>query len=364
MKSILCSILLLLFNIIGFCQSEGEKELSRLFSQKMYEAALIASGKMMSTEPTSALPYGVRGGVYVAISKYDSAVRFLQKAVQMDNDTTYISGWAHANLGLAYIQLGNRDKGVAELTRAINLGMTNNSVNFATRILDSIGYDIPEKEYEKDYLPTWVLMEGKNITYNFQDTAGITSAVYRFIKEHEEGYDSLNKIFEAKLPRKMILYIWNDKEIAKKILHTRLGFARPKQCFSHLHRHQTVGHEMTHILSYWAWGTEPGGYSRFINEGIAGFYDLGTYDRLAYARRIIEQNGVRDVMDIWRNEKKIKEKILYPVSAAFVAFLHDNTTTEHFHSIVKGQTIDNVKIILGSRFHSLITEFNQSMGIK
>jgi hypothetical protein len=265
---------------------------------------------------------------------------------------------------MAYIYLGNKDKGISALRRAVTLDMTTNNVDFATRVLDSIGYELPEKEYEKGYLPTWVIIEGANITYNFQDTTGLTSVVYRYINEHEGAYDSLNKIFEAKLPRKLVMYVWNDRKIAKKTLHRKLGFTRSKQCFSHVLRHQTLGHEITHTLSYWAWGSEPGGYSRFISEGIAVYCDLSDYDKYAYARKVVEQNNVTDVLDIWGNEKKCKEEILYPIAGAFVGFLRENTSAEQFKSIIKGQTMDNVKVMLGSRFFSLISEFNHKMGIK
>ncbi len=144
----------------------------------------------------------------------------------------------------------------------------------------------------------------------------------------------------------------------------KLCFTFYKQCFSHEHRHISPGHEIAHTLSYWAWGTPLLSYSKFINEGIAGCFDLNKWDdKYATARWVISQNGVSDVMHIWKKEKKYKHKVIYPVSAAFVTYLYEKSSKEEFRALVKNQAIDSVKKTYGPKFYTLVKEFNGLMGL-
>ena len=288
----------------------------------------------------------------------------MQKALQLDNDSTYVSGWAHASLGYAYLYGGNKVKAVGELTKSVTLGTSDNCIKYSTHLLDSIDEKVPEKIYPKNYLPNWVVIEGAHITYKFQDTIGISNIIWMFVKKHEAAYEQLSKIFEPKLPAKLIMHVWNDREKAKEILHQGLGFAQPKACFCHLYRNQTIGHEMTHVLSYWSWGTSNSGASRFINEGIAVCFDLEENDKYAFARRVIAKEGIENVLDIWENEKKYDADVLYPVGGAFVAYLQQNSTPDEFKKVVKLQTLEQMKILYGTRFDKLIVDFNHLMGMK
>lgn len=353
--------------LLAFCTSanaQAIKEIDLAFAQKKYEVVLADCRAVIAREPANPYPYGLIGSVYIRESKYDSSLPFLQKAIELDNDSTWISGWAHTNLGNAYLYLGQRDKAISELKIALGMAATPNNLKATTRILDSIGYDIPEKTYPKDYLPNWVVIQGPHAIYKFQDTAGLHNQVYKFILKHELAYETLAKIFEPKLPSKLIMHIWEDKDVAKKILHQSPGFSVPKQCFVHIQRDQSLGYQTTQVLSYWAWGTQPTDRSLFINVGIGRCFNLEDYDKLAAGRIVAAKEKIHDVMDVWENDKKYDSDVLFPIAGAFVAYLRQNSTEDEFRQVVKQQSIDKVKIIYGARFNKLVTDFNQLMGMK
>lgn len=359
------AIMLLAANIKMLAQDvESIRKMGQLYGQKRYEAAMMYARGLIAHDPNCAAAYELTGRCFIQLSSYDSAKWYLEKAILLDADTSYVSGWGHANLGYALICLGEKEHAVDELKRCIDLGMTANCVKYAAHILDSIGYAGAKKTYPKNYLPSWVVIEGRNITFNFQDTSGMSRYIGRYMKVHDDAYDTINRFFQARLPRKFVLYHWKDAEIAEKILHKRLAFANPRQCFCHTGNGHTVGHEMTHVLAHWAWGRETEDRSRFINEGVAVCYDRSGRDYYAEARKVIEKERERDVMDIWRHEKKYEESILYPVGGAFVYYLKEKLSPEQFKAVIKEQTIDNVKIVLGDSFYTLVSDFNRLMGMK
>ena len=357
-------LLIVLCSISQRVHGQNMDDIEILFRQQRYDAVIKTATELIVKEPGNALAYQLAGTAYTDLSKYDSGVIFLQKAIQLDNDSTYISGWAHARIGYACLYLGEREKAIKELTRSLTMGTTEHLIKFSKHVLDSIGYQVPERKYPKNYLPDWVVMKGTHITYKFQDTNGISNIVWVFISKHEAAYEQLSKIFEPKLPAKPVMHVWNDREIAHEILHKQLGFANPPNCFCHLYRNQTVGHEMAHILSYWSWGAPNSGASRFINEGIGVCFDLEGNDKYAAARRMIGKERIKSVLDIWENEKKYDADLLYPVAGAFVAYLQKNSTVEEFKKVVKLQTLDEVKVLYGEKFNKLITDFNLLMGVK
>lgn len=358
-------LLFVLYAFQGRAQdAESLTRLQQLGAQKQYEAAIELAREMTRRDSACAEAYEVTGRCYAMLSLYDSAILYFERAILLDADTSYVSAWGHANLGYVLLKKGNKERAVSELNRCVALGMTANSVTFAGRVLDSLGYEPASRQYPKNYLPSWVVIEGRNISFSFQDTAGISRLVRRFMRDYDDAYDTLNAYFHAKLPKKMVVYHWRDEVIAKKILHRRLAFAMPAQCFCHIGNGHAAGNVIAYLLSYWAWGKPAQGYSKFISGGIAVCHDLSNRDYYADARQAVEREKEHDVMDIWENEKRYDDDIPYPVAGAFVYYLKGKLDPEQFRSVVKEQTLDNVKVILGAKFYEVIADFNRIVGMQ
>jgi len=239
------------------------------------------------------------------------------------------------------------------LHTAISHAKTKNSVSYAQHYLDIISLE-----------PKWVVIEKKHIIYHFQDTTGKAATIIAYIAAHEAAYEKINKVFEAKLPVKLAFYIWNDRELAGKVLHHELGFTQPEKCIAQVHINQTVGHEMTHALSYWAWGVKPTTTTQFINEGVAVAFDEEHSDKYAKAQKAVAGKNYHSVLEIW-NGSNVGEDIIYPVGGAFVSMLYEKGTPAQFRQIIKKQSPEDAAKIYGNdAFARMVDEFNNKIGLR
>lgn len=362
MKKLL-TIIVVLCAILPVGYSQTAQEIEILFAQKKYEQVLRSARQLLEKEPSNAFANEIIGAVYIRESRYDSSIPYYNRALALDNDSTQISGWSRVGLGRAYANTGKREQSIQQLTRALATGASPNISRNAKEILDSISYEVPERKYDKNYLPDWVTIQSPVLTYKFQDTTASTAFVYKFIQLHDSAFYKLRDTFRSVPPAKPVVHVWSDPEIAKKVLHRSLGFSFSKQCFCHVSRYQTVGHELTHILSFWSWGSANTGYSKFINEGIAVCFDQGNYDKYAYARNVVAKYHV-DVLKVWKNEKDYDDDVLYPLGGAFVQYMCEHSTPEQFRQLVKQQKLDNVRVIYGAQFDTMVADFDKLMGIK
>jgi hypothetical protein len=211
----------------------------------------------------------------------------------------------------------------------------------------------------------WSVVQGTNATYYFQDFSVQSGYATQYVNLHESAYTELNSRFNATLPQKLRFFVWKDATLAAQLLGRSLGFTDPYDCIIHVRPQQTIGHEMTHALSYWAWGRTPTGYNRFINEGVAVAFDLSNSDRIKLAKAAIAGQGIHSVTDLWYGSYYgAPEEIFYPVAGACMDFLYKQNQPALFDSLVKNQTFESAQNIYGTdRLNSLIAGFNSAIGL-
>ena len=362
----------------------AENTLLWILSNQNKRSEVLEKGyKLISKYISDPDPYLAIGVVYKNQKKYDSAKFYLQKACKLDNDLTWKSASGHIHLSEVYLQCSEKNKAIEELKRTIAINKTNSSVHLARKMLDSLGVETVSSDNELRE-PNWTIVDAKHITYYFQDTTNMTELVNKYVKDHEEAYIKINSTFQAVLPKKIIFYVWNDKALAKKILGRELGFSNSAKCITNIYIYQTIGHEMTHILSYWGWGFPRIRATQFINEGIAVAFDQSNDDKYKVARQAVTGKNVHTVLDIWnehtdefdlnlpirdaisnRNSGNNYESILYPVGGAFITYLYEKSSPEQFKNLVKDQTVENAEKIYGkTNFTKMITEFNSLINLK
>jgi hypothetical protein len=220
-----------------------------------------------------------------------------------------------------------------------------------------------------------VSIEGEHISYYFQDTGYVSYYFRKYIETHEAAYVKINETFQAVLPHKMIFYVWNDRNLLKQLSGYELGFTNSEICTTNAIFSQTVGHEMTHTLSYWGWGKPTEKMTRLINEGVAVAFDQSEYDKYASARKALAAVTLRvitgdhsceihSVLDLWANDNA-DEKLLYPMGGALLTFLYEKSTPEQFRRLIKNQTIESARQIYGNKeFDGLISDFDLFIGLK
>lgn len=319
----------------------------KLYEKKQYREALTIATKLVKSGKTSSA-CALAGRLYVDIGVYDSSISYLKCAIEEDMNQTWLSAWSHAYLGKAYIALGDKQNGIEELRTAVKLNKTKNSTAFALELLEYAAIE-----------PDWVVIDGKHITYYFQDTAGWTKDVQTYITLHEDAYEKIDKVFKSILPRKLAFYVWNNTTVAEKLLKRPLGFTSAQRCLSHVRRDQTIGHEMTHTLSYWGWGIEPVKETRFISEGVAVAFDQRKEEKVQTARSAVKGADIHSVTDLWKSDTA-SEALLYPVAGAFVEYLFKKGTPAQFKLLMKDQSMASAEKIYGKvLFNKLVTDFDK-----
>jgi hypothetical protein len=204
----------------------------------------------------------------------------------------------------------------------------------------------------------WTTIERNNIIYYFQGT-GVKGASV-FTDMHEDAYNTLSKVFNPQLPQKLRFFVWTDHTVAQQKLGKPLGFTVSEECVCFIRTNQSLGHEMTHALSYWAGGIPPTTFSRFVNEGVAVAFDLNGNDKIGTAKAALAGKNVSSVTDFWSGSlQSAPEEVFYPVAGAFIEFLYNQNMPEQFNALLKKQTMENAQSIYGQeRLDALIKEFD------
>jgi hypothetical protein len=207
----------------------------------------------------------------------------------------------------------------------------------------------------------WMTIERSNITYYFQGTGVKGASLYTDL--HEEAYAKLDQVFKAKMPQKLRFFVWTDWQLAAQLVGP-LGFTVPDECVCNVAASQTLGHEMTHALSYWAEGIPPTTLSRFINEGLAVSFDLRETDRIKEAKESISGENIQSVADVWSGSYVPGDEALYLLGGAFMEFMYKQSTHDQFFALIKHQTIEDAQDIYGQeKLASLIAEFDSMVGL-
>lgn len=353
------------------CMAQSMKRVSQLYKDGNYEEAMERARKLLHKHD-SASANELIGRIYVENAEPDSGMVYLHRALVMDSDRTWISAWAHLYMGGAWLLKGDKDKGMQELNKTIALNKTQNSVNFAKKLLANTDAAVASlvrmsrERHTSDSLATvkWITIEGRYITFNFEDTAGWSANPIKYMDAHDAAYKELSKIFKPKLPQKLVYYVWTDKARAEALLGGPLGFTDPRKCVCYVHTGQTRGHEMMHAISHWAWG-EPVKYKKkFISEGISVAFDLRNVSRINEAKKAVAGQSVKSVADIWQYSDKYSDDVLYAVGGAFVEYLYERGSKKQFQELVKCQSIECARITYGyQELAALISEFDKILGL-
>lgn len=210
----------------------------------------------------------------------------------------------------------------------------------------------------------WMSIEKEHILFFFQGTGATAASIYA--DQHEDAYTQIDRFFQAQPPGKLRYFVWTDWAEGQKLINIPsqyAGYTFASKCECHVKGNMNLGHEMTHVLSYWAWGIEPASYSKFITEGIAVAFDLRGDDKLERAKTAVKGKIV-NLVDVWQGNYDTDEDVLYPLGGAFVDYLYKNTSVEKFKLLIKHRTYEDAQIIYGKdNLDAIIRDFNSKMGL-
>lgn len=352
MKLIFSSFLILI-SLFSFGQNESIDDLWKLYNSHDLSSIISKAKPLLEAEPGNIDLNLLIGRTYADKADFNDAVPYLEFTVQNDSYNSWRKAWALGYLGTCYFMQQKYKDSEKALNDCINLNATKNATNAAYGMSLLFGYN----EFYKD----WEIFETDNFRFHFQNMND--SDIKKFVSTREIAYMEINEFFSSSLPKKIDFYVWESREDAKNILRKNLGFSKPDFCIIHSHYRQTVGHEMTHVISNYT--AEITYKTSFINEGTAVCFDLTHQDKLKQVKDWIAANNQKiAIKDCWENGEKYDEEILYPISGLFVFELIENFGKEKFLKFFKNQTYENGVLVFGDELDNLIHEFENKINTR
>jgi len=347
-------LLVILQPFPALAQNQTEDRLWGLYKEGRFED-VVREGKVELTTGTPSAQVNLAvGRALVDLEKYGEGLPYLEQAVRGDPAQTWVYAWAQCYLGTGQYHRGNFQKSRAALIKARDCAATVNATRFAVSNLKILGL---AESYDD-----WTTFSTKHFAFryspNLDDFDGVT-----FARRHEEAFEKISAWFGSGPEASIRFFVWKDKDEALVANMPPLGFARPKLNLVHAREEQTVGHEMTHVISHHA--MHPEYVSGLINEGISVYHDQTGRDQMALARGALADAPKLSIQvelaALWEDWSLMSPDVSYPVGGAWVKVLIDKGGKEKFLEFLRDQRLANAREVYGSDLQGWMDEFTTAL---
>lgn len=341
--------LIVLFSLISLGQTPVTEELWKLYSSRDYTSVLEKTTPLLAADPGHKELNLIVGRTQTDRGNYQEAIPYLNLAVQNDANNSWIKAWALKYLGTCSFMVGKLEDAQKALQECIRINATKNATNDAYGTSLVCGFN--------DFFKNWQTVETDHFRFHFQHMN--EAEIQKYTSLREKAYQDIHGFFKSTLPKKIDFFVWESREDALSVLKTNLGFANPLYCCVHTHYQQTVGHEMTHVISHYTASNST--KTRFINEGTAVCFDRTNRDKLQLVKQWIAANKPVDLKDCWINGTNYTEEILYPLSGLVVKELIDRFGKDKFLEFFPNQTYEHAKSVFGDKLEEVMQELEKKI---
>lgn len=321
-----------------------------LYREGRFEEVVSRGQALIATGSESAAVNLAVGRCLVDLTRFEEGLPYLQKAVQQDAARTWVYAWAQVYLGNAHQALDDFPAAGRAWTLARDCRATRNATSAAAGSLLAFGLS--------EFFAGWRSFETDHFSFLFSNRLQDFDRV-QYARIREEAYATITGWFGGGPGRKIRFIVWSSQEEADEAGMPTLGFSRPMQYLTHTLVQQTVGHEMTHVISYHA--LKPTVRTALINEGVAVHLDLTGRDQMARARRVLEQQKPRplqvSIPALWLDWSLAPDTFSYPLAGAFVAMLIEKGGKEKFLEFFPDQSYTHALQIYGDDLGRWTQEF-------
>jgi tetratricopeptide (TPR) repeat protein len=342
---------ILLTAVAALAQEGPADRLWELYKQGRFED-VIREGKVELTTgtPTAQVNLAV-GRSLVDLGKIDESLIYLDTAIRLDPGKTWIYAWGQVYLGVVHFRQDRPDQARAAWIKARDSAATRNATRNAVNHLKMLGlaesYDgwetFSSEHFEFCYSPHLVDFDG-----------------VAYARRHEEAYEIISAWFGEGASEKINFFVWADKEEASEANMPPLGFSRPDFNLVHATADQTVGHEMTHVIS--AHALQPEVKVGLINEGTAVFHDQSGRDQVARAGKAFDDAPEGQVTvslgALWEDWSLLPAEISYPLGGTWVSILIEKGGKEKFLEFFRDQSLAHARQVYGADLQTWMDEFD------
>ncbi|PID79016.1 hypothetical protein CSB20_12285 [bacterium DOLZORAL124_64_63] len=342
---------MLIIGTIATAQDKGPADaLWPLYQEGRFEEVVTRGKALLATGTETAAVNLAVGRSLVDLERPDEGLPYLEKAVNQDPARTWIYGWAQYYLGRAHWEQGQENRARQAWLLCRDAQTTRNATRSAANSLTQYGLS--------EFFDGWQTFETEHFSFRFSDRLEDFDRV-QYARLHEEAYARISDWFGGGPKRRIRFVVWSSQAEADEAGLPTLGFSHPSLYLTHTRVDQTLGHEMTHVISDHA--RNPVVRTGLINEGIAVYHDLTGADKLALARRVIAQQEPRplrvSVPALWQDWSLAPNTFSYPLAGAFVKMLIDKGGKEKFLEFFPDQSYAHARQIYGDDLQGWIDDF-------
>jgi len=353
-KSLL--VLAMLLNAtVALAQETGPADdLWPLYREGRFEEVITQGKALLATGTETAAVNLAVGRSLVDLQRFEEGIPYLEKAIDQDANRTWVYAWAQLYLGNSYLAQGNYQRAGQVWTLARDCDATRNATRNAGNNL--LGFGLSE------FFADWQEFETEHFSFLFSDRLTDLDRV-QYARNREEAYEKISTWFGGGPDQRIRFIVWANQDEADEAGMPSLGFSRPALNLTHTLVQQTVGHEMTHVISYHA--LKPTVRTGLINEGTAVHMDLTGRDQMQRARGILESLKPRppivSIPALWLDWSLAPDAFSYPLAGAFVQMLIDKGGKEKFLEFYPDQSYAHAQAIYGDDLLAWTEEFEKRL---
>ncbi|MCP4571612.1 MAG: hypothetical protein GY838_04610 [bacterium] len=349
---------LLLVALPAVAQKGPADTLWELYQEGRFDEVVQQGKALLNTGTETAQVNLAVGRALADQDQCGEGIIYLERAAEMDLDRSWVYAWAQNYLGNCDWFAGREDAARRAWMAARDADATHNSTRQAA--MNLVGFGLAES------FVTWTDFTTDHFAFRFSgQLTDLDREVYA--RTHEEAFTTISTFFGGGGGNPIRFFVWADQEEATAAGMPPLGIAKPEYDMVHCVAAQTVGHEMTHVISHRA--LEPTARTGLINEGTAVHFDQTGRDQLARARRALaeartpagEPLPVVATAALWDDWSLLPGDVSYPVAGAWVAKLIEQGGKEKFLEFYSDQTLAHARTVYGDDLQGWLAEFDAAL---
>lgn len=325
--------------------SQDYEELWDLYSSGDYDLVIDVGESLLEIDPEGVELNLLLGRAYADNNEPGQAIPFLKTAIRSSNSNSSNNAWAGNYLGKCYFAIGEYDAARNALEKCVALNATKNVTSSSKSWLRTFGFH--------PFFEDWDVIESTHFVFHFSPDTHVEDKM-EYVEIRERAFKQINSFFTASLPKKIDFFVWNSNKEGANVGLDQIGFAKPNFCLLHSRYNQTIGHEMTHIISNYI--TNNLQKTTFINEGTAVSFDLEQNNKMVISKNALNGQLI-SIKQLWEDWSILSTEISYPLAGAFVSRLIEWGGREKFLEFFKDQSLDNAWSVYGIELDDFITSF-------
>lgn len=333
-------IFVIIILTIPYSKAQNFEPIFQMINERNLDSARFLINEALKSHPDEAEVTYALGKLNMKYGNVSNAVKCYEKVLKMQNLKQHTKGWTYHDLAICYFALGNKISAERYISSCIKLSATKNVVDRIKYLTKIVGLD--------SYYKSWKTVESTHFVFHFQNP-GLDVA--KFAQKKEQAFNQVNQFFKANLPKKIDYFVWSTDAEGSAMLKRSLAFTEPSLSITHTSAFHTLGHEMTHTISYFSAAVAKP--HKLISEGVCVYFDLSRRNNVS----ILKKSGSNiSIESIWKNDVIVSDGVIYPLGGELVKRLISRFGREKFLQLLNNQSYYNATKIYGKHLKEILQE--------